>query len=349
MRRPMQINNHTPFAPFYFRHEDHSGESFNVFLLKGTFHMDEGRLMRISQKQAPVNYTDKYRGDPTASSLLEASDLAPIKERTDVTFSGTATPPGGVPANSWELSARIGMLQRRWRVYGPREWNQVPLWGWTLSKASHCASVPLTFENCFGGTYSTKDQESSTVSYSQNPVGKGWCSSKHPRRTDELFAAHQIEDVDTRLIDPTSNPAPAGVGPVCRHWDPRIRHSGTADAIWQQQRWPRLPEDFSFEFYNHAPVSMQLDGFLVGGEEVSFENVGGADHMGCFLPIFEVGFIARTIEGEAISVDMNLDTAHFYVDERIATLTWRAAFESTSPLDQISTGMRGRAGVRHGR
>ena len=71
--------------------------------------------------------------------------------------------------------------------------------------------------------------------------------------------------------------------------------------------------------------------------------------MGCFLPIFEVGFIARTIEGDAISVDMNLDTAHFYVDERIATLTWRAAFESTSPLDQISTGMRGRAGVRHGR
>ena len=44
-----------------------------------------------------------------------------------------------------------------------------------------------------------------------------------------------------------------GLGAVGRWWQPRLALAGTYDDSWKQTRWPGLPEDFDFGYWNCAP------------------------------------------------------------------------------------------------
>ena len=58
-----------------------------------------------------------------------------------------------------------------------------------------------------------------------------------------------------------------GLGAVGRWWQPRLALAGTYDDSWKQTRWPGLPEDFDFGYWNCAPEDQQID-YPGGGERV---------------------------------------------------------------------------------
>jgi len=336
----MEIENYTPFTPFYFKHEDHEKHLFNVFLLKGSFTLTPAGLMQFSQTPLELNYTDRFSGNDTNRSLIEPSDLAPIKECTDITFSGSAVPPNSNPTETWEASARVGSHFSKYRVYGERYWRWNPVLGWLLSKPAPVSSVDFTFENCFGGTYQAKDK---SYSYDSNPVGKGW--RKCRQGAESKFIAHSVEFFDQPVHDPTKEFQPAGTTAVGRHWQPRTNLSGTANERWKEEQWPHLPTDFSFQFYNHAPKHLQYDGFLKGGETVEFSNINRAGLQRFILPKLDVGFICEDQNGQSLVFQMDLDSIHFEVGRLLANITWRVAFPYQAELSSIETGLRGIVGV----
>jgi hypothetical protein len=118
-----------------------------------------------------------------------------------------------------------------------------------------------------------------------NPVGCGWIDQRHDRFFDEqgqriltLLRAPQIEppeapitalvmaqnpegDLDARAMTEVaaSYPhAPVGFGVVGRAWAPRLIRAGTYDQAWLDQRWPNLPKDFDFGYWNEAPEDQQI-------------------------------------------------------------------------------------------
>jgi len=49
-----------------------------------------------------------------------------------------------------------------------------------------------------------------------------------------------------------------GMFPIAGTWPARVRHTGTYDARWKAERWPWLPEDFDFSFFQVAPADQRL-------------------------------------------------------------------------------------------
>ncbi|HAQ24498.1 MAG TPA: hypothetical protein DCQ80_00760 [Pseudomonas sp.] len=52
---------------------------------------------------------------------------------------------------------------------------------------------------------------------------------------------------------------PAGFGIRGRAWAPRLQTAGTYDRQWLDARWPLLPRDFDFAYWNGAPEDQQID------------------------------------------------------------------------------------------
>ena len=75
----MRINNFTPFVPLLFKAEDHDGDEFTAFMLKGTFRIVRDAPMVPVVEQSPITVADEYYGAPFESSLRRESDLVPIK------------------------------------------------------------------------------------------------------------------------------------------------------------------------------------------------------------------------------------------------------------------------------
>lgn len=125
------------------------------------------------------------------------------------------------------------------------------------------------------------------VCYS-NPLGRGWIEERHieTMRKAELepldripvpqihaLGGATVQPVCVRhpdRIDPESpdefiriakgyGAHPAGLGIVGRPWVPRLQLAGTYDEKWKAERWPCLPNDFDFGYWNCAPRDQQLE------------------------------------------------------------------------------------------
>ena len=57
-----------------------------------------------------------------------------------------------------------------------------------------------------------------------------------------------------------------------RWWLPRRALAGSYNDIWKQTRWPKLPKDFDFGYWNAAPEDQQFD-YPQGGEKIMLANL----------------------------------------------------------------------------
>jgi hypothetical protein len=104
-------------------------------------------------------------------------------------------------------------------------------------------------------------------------------------------------------------PAPAGIGAVGRHWEPRRRYAGTYDEVWADTRAPMPPSDMDDRFNICASPGMHSDEPLVGGEQVSLYNLlpgGGAASFS--LPLVPIAIEFRVKDRETIKLRPHIDT-----------------------------------------
>jgi hypothetical protein len=147
--------------------------------------------------------------------------------------------------------------------------------------------MPITYERAFGGECPTSRRASGTHCERRNPVGVGF--AEKAKDLAELPLPN-IED-KAELIDSwRSHPKPAGFGPIAPDWSPRIEYAGTYDSVWQQNRFPLLPQDFSDRFFQAAPLDQQVQGFLRGGEVVQLRNLTPTGILTFKLPVITFGF-----------------------------------------------------------
>ena len=193
---------------------------------------------------------DVYVDDDVYKGLLYDSDFAYFKENADLLLKGTCYTPEGRPVPKCEVRFAVADVEKSLNVYGSR-YADPGLMGNSGSAAEPFTSMPLTFENTYGGT-----------GYKKNPVGKG-------RDKDESGITWWPNVVDSDLGDKE----PAGFGPINRSWSQRAGKLGSYGGDYMEKRWPWFPEDFDWGYFNAAPEDLQYDGYLVGDEKLEFENL----------------------------------------------------------------------------
>ncbi|MBX3421507.1 MAG: DUF2169 domain-containing protein [Pirellulaceae bacterium] len=328
----MLFRNYTPFPPLQFESRDEKRNDFGVIVLRGTFQIESGKRLRLVQKQEPLVMADEYYGQPGMSSIRLESSIAPYKPKTDILVNATAYSPSGQPEKQWLAGIQFGNIQKVIQVTGPRRWEK-GFGGWRLTDIEPIKSLPIRYEYAYGGNYRTEDKHELC---DENYVGVGFANPK----TTEPVPCPQILPANYGTPE-FGKPIPVeGLGVIAPAWKPRRDRAGTFNLIWEKTRWPDLPEDFSFEFYNTASPGLTLPGFADGTETVHLKNLTPNGTLSFQLPRFELATLLRFEDGRLVPAPINLDTIHIDGEANRVFLTWRGVHPLSPPLRVVEVRMR---------
>jgi uncharacterized protein YjbI with pentapeptide repeats len=286
-------------------------EYVNAVIVKATFVLDDDGSLILSAEQDPPSGDVPWEGSAVeaavggeaAGTLRYTSDFAVFKPAADVLLVGHAYPSDPRTGIS-SVELRLGRLRRRIAVFGDRVWGDTG-----YDEPARFEKMPLRWERALGGPTSEA-----------NPVGRGYKSgalAPNLERPEELVRTRE------------DHPVPACTAPMPVGWMPRSGKAGTYDDAWLKERWPYLPADFDWSYFNAAPAEQQVP-YLRGDEAYAIVGVlpGGKGYEGRLPGLRPRVFAQRTEAGggDFFEVLMRLDTAWFDTDARKVVLVWRGLY-----------------------
>ena len=292
-------------------------------IVKGAFTLSpDGTATALEDSELARPTGDLFSGDDRGSSLRYPSDFAVYKPRADALLVGSCHAPNGVPVKALKASFAVGARRKTLAVVGERFWRgRGPRL--QASDPRPFTSLQLNYEQAFGG-----------AGFDANPVGRGLGPVTLPNG-NRAWPLPTVEDPARLIATSDDRPAPAGFGPLPETWPQRRDHMGSYDETWLTQRWPGFPKDFDWGHFNAAPKDQQLDGYLVGDEELSIENLHPTHPTyRCRLPgVRPRCFLNGQEEGQERfqEVALNLDTLWVDMEAEVLTLVWRGLAPAKTP------------------
>lgn len=242
-----------------------------TIIVKGSFSIRPGDAAALAEDPLPIAETDEFYDDDEIQSVRLESDMAPFKPRCDVVLVGRAYAPGGKPVTELDVSLQVGPVFKRIRVFGNRFWSFPRLaLAPAMSEPQPFTVMDLVYDRAFGGI----DHKGGKWCR-ENLIGKGFFAKKKWKsiHDTQLPNLEDLDDPENRIASWKSHPKPVGFGFYGREWLPRSAYLGTIDDDWAERRAPKMPEDFSFAFYNAAHPDLQAKNYLRGNESVELRNV----------------------------------------------------------------------------
>ena len=300
----MEVTNPTPFEAAPAAVADRDGADLLVVVLKATYALDGEGGMAPAETQRPVEWADRYAGDPATSSVTYASDLAIGKASTDVVLTGSAYPRRAGDREG-EVGVQVGAARATFRVFGDREW-QSALGVTRMSRPEPFERIPLAYERAAGGTDDSPSAARDHDFDARNPAGVGFLA-RRTRRVVDASRLPNFERADALVRTPDDRPPPAPVGFVAPGWQPRVGFAGTYDDAWSETRSPLLPTDFDERFFDVAPPGLTVSGRLRGNEHGAALGVSPTGLLRFTLPgLAPVAEVATRSAG-VLPVDLGLD------------------------------------------
>lgn len=323
----LQLKNATPFAAKIMLLPDRGGIDTLFTVVKATFTI--GESLGIADEQVPIVLADEYHGEPATSGIRAVSDVSIGKLGTDVVINGSAWAPDERPTWQMDVSAVVGPLTKRARVFGDRVWKETPAGG-VIEWAAPFVRMPLVWERAFGGTDTTPKGPTAEP---RNPAGTGFRAADGAKPIAGMPLPN-VEDATALVSSVKDAPPPAGFGAIASHWLPRRAYAGTYDESWMSQRAPYLPDDFDQRFCQVAAPGLVMPGFLQGGESVELLGMTPSGAMRFTLPLVHLRVdyeLDRTIEVRRAL----LDTVIIEPDVTRLMMVWRAALQCDKKVRKI--------------
>jgi hypothetical protein len=294
----------------------------------------QGRLSKLS-RQPPLALDEVWLDRPMRSSLLNGSDLIPYKPGTDVLVLGNARPPAGKPSTGWDAELRLPGKRKRLRLLGPRFWEHRLLGGWTLSAPSPCESVPLLYENAYGGVVDPdREHFEEGEYYPDNPFGTGFVGRPRPP-TDRPIPAARIEAWDGAITGFGKDVPVGGTGPVPGFFPHRQRHAGNWESH-EAQGLPGMPLDMDMRYWQVAPPDQQLDRYLRADEEIQLHGFCAEGPLHLRMPPITAMATASYSASQTRARVMALDTVQIDLDRRTIALRYHVIVPLQDDLEQVS-------------
>ena len=281
-----------------------------------------------------------------------------------------------IPLESFPAGVRIefndgSQWQKLITVTGPRTLTPSALGGLHLSEPEPTLSVSIRYEHAFGGTNQwwkrwpkpiEEDQRYEIdLHHDQNPIGCGLIDPQWRKKTKlTSFPAPQIEAYENPFTQAHAEKAASsaasnlnnanaeliypvvGLGAVGRWWLPRRSKAGSYNELWKQTRWPKLPKDFDFGYWNAAPEDQQFD-YPQGGEKLMLVNLidpeRSADSSLWFrIPKQDLKLLVRLEIGAMLFAPMNIDTVIVDLEAMQLVVVRRALVSAKADVRQLELG-----------
>lgn len=343
----MEFENGTPFTMQPFVHLDASGAEQLTVVLTATYDIAPDGALSLTDPQPPVVVADAFAGDAGASSMTCACELTPEKPGTDVLLTGSAIA-RRPRTRAMDVRLCVGTIEKVVRVFGTRRWKR-RLGRASIEGPEPFDEVPLVYELAFGGVDDSPKDEKRHAAEPHNPIGRGFRAERSQLEWNGTELP-QIEDPSDLITSPTQRVAPAGFGPICRHWLPRLAHAGTYDDAWVSGRLPLLPVDFDARFHQAAPEDLIATARLSGGEPVEITGCTREGVLTTALPTRAPAIEIRVAE-RSETPPVALDTVHIDTRARTLRIVWKGTGRVHGELPRLrriacTPGARMPAGVR---
>lgn len=316
----MELINQTPFE-FALSPWEADPKSWRLtFVVKGTFDLVPEGEATLAEEQLPPTGDEPFADvdDDCPESIRYPSDFPFGKPCADVVVVGRCHAPGGVPVDMCVVSFRVGSLAKAAIVFGGRYWSHKLGVMAVPTEPEPFTEMELRYENSFGGS-----------AYKPNPIGKGLGKVEGEDGTSRRPLPN-IENPGDLVSSPGHRPEPWGFGPLHAGWPQRCKKVGKFGKKWLAERWPCLPDDFDWTYFNAAPADQQMEGYLRGDEELAFENLRPEhSQYRTRLPGLRARcFVRRRHPGDSEAaaleeVPMNLDTLWADLEAEQVVLVWR--------------------------
>ncbi|MBR0565986.1 DUF2169 domain-containing protein [Azoarcus sp. L1K30] len=316
---------------------DVTGREHLVIVAKASWRIPAPRQRPRPLPPQPLAVADAYHGVPGRSAMRYCDDFARFKPRCDVLFDACAHAPSGHPIRQLDLAVQVGALNKRIRVFGPRNWTR-GLLGLTPSEPEPFIRMPLHFGHAFGGSRSyDANGKTLTEALLTNPDGLGWGGPNTARGLVGAPVAN-LEHPDDQIKRPDGPNQPVALSAIGRHWQPRQGYAGTYDDAWRRDVAPFLPEDFDDRFHQCAPEDQQID-YPRGGETVRLNHlVPSCPALAFSLPQLD-GVKVRILRTDYSTeqIDAVVDTLFFETDAERFSAVWRASSPIRRRLQEFDT------------
>lgn len=294
-----------------------------TLIVKGAFALRPNAAAELlpDADQPPLDGDKSWDDDP-GRGLRSAGDFAPFKTGTDLLLAGHCHAPGGKPVPYTQVSFGVGNFRKPAIVIGDRRLRS-SLTGPRVDSPIPFTTMPLDWSRTWGGP-----------DVPENPVGRGRHDLTLPDGSRARFAAN-IETTEQATSASGSFGRRAGFGPIDPNWAERMKKVGTYDAAWLATRWPWLPDDFDWSYFNAAPPDQCLDRiYLKGDEPLEFINLH-PEHavLTSRLPGLFARCFIRVRKGNDLEfreVPLRIDTLFADMDASHVILTWRGVTPAAS-------------------
>ncbi|MBO3275759.1 DUF2169 family type VI secretion system accessory protein [Pseudomonas schmalbachii] len=267
------------------------------------------------------------------------------------------------------------LLDKALRISAPRIFYKDYL-GWGLYDPQTTSKVPLDWEHAFGGSSRVPNPKHAEdpaqpewllneVCYS-NPLGTGWMDKLHRKMARQaghvppdnlpvpqitypddnfkppLLVRHPEGSLDApamaRVVE-SYGQRPAGFGIVGRAWTPRLQKAGTFDQQWLDERWPGLPGDFDFAYWNGAPQDQQI-AYPPPDAVIELSNLlppACSPHgtVLASLPGHRAFVLAWFEGGGLLPLNAVIDTLAIDTDALLVEVAWRCLVPTEFPLEAL--------------
>jgi hypothetical protein len=332
----MELVNLTNYAVAQAVMLDGTGREALLVAVKATFAIDGG-APRLVDEQEPLMPADQYAGEPDASSLRRAGEMALFKPSADVVLTGCAYTVQGRRTET-QVMLQVASLSKTVRVTGDRVWGGLT----GISPPEPFARMELSYERAFGGKDVTSEPPDACA---ENPVGVGFRGKKSQLPVSGARLPN-LENPAQLVGNPGDRPVSHAFGPIAPSWHPRRVYAGTYDERWRRERMPFPPADFDPRHQNTASPDQVLPGYLVGGERVRIAGVrpeGGG--YGFALPAFRPQVVVRIGDRREVP-ELRCDTLAIDAEAQQFSLVARAVVDVQGKLaglrwTKIEEGPRG--------
>jgi uncharacterized protein YjbI with pentapeptide repeats len=280
------------------------GDILSVAVLAGFALDDSGRLL---------DEADMWDRATAALGRGQVLDLAMPKPMGEVLVLGKCFAPQGQAVQAAEASFRVGSIEKQVHVVGDR-FRKAGGFHLAHIKPEPFTEMDITWENAFGGP----DHE-------DNPSGKGTVpvTTEDGKIRVPLPNIHAPGGVTASADD---RPRPAGFGPMHIDWPARLKDLGTFDDKWFEDRWPGLPDDFDFKYFNLAPEDQRMDDWFQGNETIRIAGMHPEKReFSSQLPGLRCRLFIQRQDGDTeqfIEISNRPDTLYLIPHQEMGLLIW---------------------------
>lgn len=318
----MRIVDETGFRIGYGYGIFQPNELFLTVVIKGTFAIEQNQPCRALPKaeQARIGKAQMYV-DEHGNSQKTDGEMAPFKAKADCIFIGSAYTPSRLPQQGIEVEFQVGSMRKRLAVIGNRTWSKEGDGIAHVHGPELFTELPIRNEYAHGGPKSKF-----------NPHGIGFGD------LDKTVPIANIVAIGAETPRWDEDAMPEGLGVLPPNYLPRRKMAGTFDDDWLYRRRPMPPRDFDLAHHNSTRPDQQVDGYLMGDEQVHLENLHPSEpdfdfalpglRVRCFAEIDLHPDHGGYLDFEELAT--HLDTCIVDMPKETVTLFWRGTLKLLS-------------------